>query len=89
MLVTKKFNRDEAHLKNNQSHASAKFDKGVITHDTDKKSNGAKKQTNKKQNNNKQNNKKQNNKTQNNKTPKQQQRTEKAKSKIDKRTFND
>ncbi|TGN29146.1 YtxH domain-containing protein [Staphylococcus pragensis] len=74
MLVTKKFNRDEAHLKNNQSHASAKFDKGVITHDTNENSNGVKKQSNKKQGN---------------KTPKQQQRTEKAKSKIDKRTFND
>ncbi|TGA80266.1 Maebl [Staphylococcus croceilyticus] len=94
MLVTKKYNRDEAHLKNNQSHASAKFDKGVITHDTDKNANGSKKQPNKKQNNKKQNNKKQNNnkpnnKKQNNKTPKQQQRSEKAKSKIDKRTFND
>ena len=81
-LVTKNnntFNNDEDQVKNNQAHATSKFENGVITHDT--KSNNEKSTGNSKQS--------QNEPKAKNKTPKQQQRAEKAKSKIDKRTFND
>ncbi|WP_227489725.1 YtxH domain-containing protein [Staphylococcus haemolyticus] len=81
-LVTKNdntFNKDEDQVKNNQAHATSKFENGVITHDT--KSNHEKSTGNSKQS--------QNEPKAKNKTPKQQQRAEKAKSKIDKRTFND
>ncbi|MDO0994702.1 YtxH domain-containing protein [Staphylococcus borealis] len=79
-LVTKKeINKAEDQVKNNQAHASAKFENGVITHDTKSANEKAKGNTKKKQKATKAKNK----------TPKQQQRTEKAKSKIDKRTFND
>ncbi|MBU6947810.1 Maebl [Staphylococcus haemolyticus] len=81
-LVTKNdntFNKDEDQVKNNQAHATSKFENGVITHDTE--SNNEKSTGNSKQS--------QNEPKAKNKTPKQQQRAEKAKSKIDKRTFND
>ena len=81
-LVTKNdntFNKDEDQVKNNQAHATSKFENGVITHDTN--SNHEKSTGNSKQS--------QNEPKAKNKTPKQQQRAEKAKSKIDKRTFND
>ncbi len=81
-LVTKEdktINTNEDQVKNNQAHATSKFENGVITHDT--KSNNEKSKGNSKQS--------QNEPKVKNKTPKQQQRVEKAKSKIDKRTFND
>ncbi|QXN78994.1 Maebl [Staphylococcus haemolyticus] len=81
-LVTKEdktINTNEDQVKNNQAHATSKFENGVITHDT--KSNNEKSKVNSKQS--------QNEPKVKNKTPKQQQRAEKAKSKIDKRTFND
>ncbi|MEJ7345063.1 YtxH domain-containing protein [Staphylococcus haemolyticus] len=81
-LVTKEdktINTNEDQVKNNQAHATSKFENGVITHDT--KSNNEKSKGNSKQS--------QNEPKVKNKTPKQQQRAEKAKSKIDKRTFND
>ncbi|WP_233642935.1 hypothetical protein [Staphylococcus devriesei] len=86
---TKDINKGEVKSKNNQAHSSAKFDNGVVTHDTKDQAPKTKSQSNNKQSNSnkpKTQNKKD---AQNNKTAKQKQRTEKAKSKIDKRTFND
>ncbi len=88
-LITKNhksFNKDEEITKNKQTHHDAKFEKGVITHQHQPSQSNSN-QKNKKHN---QKRKNQNQKNQNkNKTPKQQQRAEKANSKIEKRTFND
>ncbi|EUZ70630.1 hypothetical protein O552_00537, partial [Staphylococcus sp. M0480] len=88
-LITKNhksFNKDEEITKNKQTHHDAKFEKGVITHQHQPSQSNST-QKNKKHN---QKRKNQNRKNQNkNKTPKQQQRAEKANSKIEKRTFND
>ena len=88
-LITKNhksFNKDEEITKNKQTHHDAKFEKGVITHQHQPSQSNSN-QKNKKHN---QKRKNQNRKNQNkNKTPKQQQRAEKANSKIEKRTFND
>ncbi|RIL70795.1 hypothetical protein BUY49_08955 [Staphylococcus devriesei] len=86
---TKDINKGEVKSKNNQAHSSAKFDNGVVTHDTKDQASKTKSQSkNKQSNSNKPKNQNKKN-AQNNKTAKQKQRTEKAKSKIDKRTFND
>ena len=88
-LITKNhksFNKDEEITKNKQTHHDAKFEKGVITHQHQPSQSNSN-QKNKKHN---QKRKNQNQKNKNkNKTPKQQQRAEKANSKIEKRTFND
>ena len=88
-LITKNhksFNKDEEITKNKQTHHDAKFEKGVITHQHQPSQSNST-QKNKKHN---QKRKNQNQKNKNkNKTPKQQQRAEKANSKIEKRTFND
>lgn len=71
-LVTKpSINQPEAQIKDQQTHQSAHFDNGVITHE----------EKSIQQDNSTKNERKS--------TPKQAQRVEKAKSKIDKRTFND
>jgi len=71
-LVTKpSINQPEAQIKDQQTHQSAHFDNGVITHEEK-----SIQQDNSTKNEHKS-------------TPKQAQRVEKAKSKIDKRTFND
>ena len=93
-LITKNhksFNKDEEITKNKQTHHDAKFEKGVITHQHQpSQSNSTQKNKNHNQKRKNQNRKNQNRKNQNkNKTPKQQQRAEKANSKIEKRTFND
>ncbi|MCD8763184.1 smooth muscle caldesmon [Staphylococcus hominis] len=88
-LITKNhksFNKDEEITKNKQTHHDAKFEKGVITHQHQpSQSNSTQKNKNHNQKRKNQNRKNQNK----NKTPKQQQRAEKANSKIEKRTFND
>ena len=71
-LVTKpSINQPEAQIKDQQTHQSAHFDNGVITHE----------EKSIQQDNSTKNERKS--------TPKQAQRVEKAKSEIDKRTFND